>query len=694
MPVLIVGAGPVGLVLSILLAKLGVKSLVVERRLKHLHHPQAHFINNRTMEIFRRLGALSEEIEESQPPPDQWRNFVYCTSLTGPLLGIVDHLRPQDLTRKDSPTWVAHFSQHRLVPLLLQRAERFGVHVGQDIDCDPRLIVDEEIGSMGHIKFGHECISVEETLEGAKAGLQATGSGAQYSSTVKCDFLIGADGSASSVRRLMGVKMEGEHALQNLISIHFFSNQLAQYLSQNRPGMLYFVFNPRAIGVLIAHDLRLGEFVVQVPFYPPQQSSEDFTIEACKHVIFSLAGLDLTDLEIKTVRQWAMHAQVAERYVSDHRHIILAGDAAHRFPPAGGFGMNTGIQDAHNLAWKLAAILNDVAPHAILSTYEAERHPIAKANTALSLSNFKAAMSIPSALGLDPSNARLIHQAINSRVGSLLPTGLQRTVLERIFALGRSQLSPFILNTYNPLGSTRLQRVKHILEEGQSLQLQFPAEDLGFRYKSGALFMGEEVSQDVDKNVHLSTRKEYHPVCKVGARLPHLSITILDKSLQKTEKGLCSTLDLIGGDSLEFLFFVGPNDSGRLWADSMLLVAKHFHVMLKVIVVWPIGYSSKVYEQMMKTSLTLPSDSVASEDMSTMHVWGHEKGELVMHVEEVDRCWWDLCKVPCVGAILVRPDDHVAWLSLIESSSDSIKELDNVFATVLKRPCQNIGNLT
>ncbi|XP_056695618.1 FAD-dependent monooxygenase apdD-like [Spinacia oleracea] len=100
-----------------------------------------------------------------------------------------------------------------------------------------------------------------------------------------------------------------------------------------------------------------------------------------------------------------MHAEVAEKFLSFENQVFLAGDAAHRFPPAGGFGMNTGIQDAQNLAWKLAAVVNGIAPTTLLSTYETERRPIAIFNTALSVQNFRAAMEVPAALGLDPTVA-------------------------------------------------------------------------------------------------------------------------------------------------------------------------------------------------------------------------------------------------------------------------------------------------
>ncbi|MFS7963626.1 putative FAD-binding domain, FAD/NAD(P)-binding domain superfamily [Helianthus anomalus] len=144
--------------------------------------------------------------------------------------------------------------------------------------------------------------------------------------------------------------------------------------------------------------------------------------------------------------------------------------------------MNTGIQDAHNLAWKLAAVIKGIAPMSILPTYEMERRPIALFNTDLSIQNFQAAMAVPAALGLDPATANSVHQVINNTVGSILPSTVQKTLLDGIFSLGRAQLLDFVLNENNPLGSSRLAKVRRIFEEGKSLQLQFPAEDLGFRY--------------------------------------------------------------------------------------------------------------------------------------------------------------------------------------------------------------------
>ena len=153
---------------------------------------------------------------------------------------------------------MAHFSQHQLVPLLCKQAERFGIQINSN------GVYGQGLDGLGELKLGHECVSLKENTESVKAEVLVAGSGKEDHLTINCSFVVGADGAASNVRRLIDVEMEGEGGLQNLISIHFFSTDLAQRLLKSRPGMLYFVFNSKAIGVLVAHDLRLGEFIVQV----------------------------------------------------------------------------------------------------------------------------------------------------------------------------------------------------------------------------------------------------------------------------------------------------------------------------------------------------------------------------------------------------------------------------------------------
>ncbi|XP_010248895.1 PREDICTED: uncharacterized protein LOC104591655 isoform X2 [Nelumbo nucifera] len=660
LPVLIVGAGPVGLVLSILLTKLGVKCAILEKNRTFSQHPQAHFINNRSMEVFRKLDGLAEEIQRLQPPVDLWRKFIYCTSLSGSVLGSVDHMQPEDFEQVVSPVSVAHFSQYKLTRLLVKQLEKLGFCV---CDSDGLETIDYGTLRAGEILMGHECVSIKYNDSCITVGACFVKEGKKIERNINCTILIGSDGAGSTVRKLMGIEMRGERDLQNLVSIHFFSQNLGHYLLHDRPGMLFFIFNTDAIGVLVAHDLNQGEFVLQVPFYPPQQNIKDFSFEVCKELILKLVGQNLVDIDVVDIKPWVMHAEVAEEFVSGGNRIILAGDAAHRFPPAGGFGMNTGIQDAHNLAWKIACLVKGIAPPSILRTYEMERRPIAIFNTALSVQNFKAAMSVPSALGLDPTVANKVHQIINSEVGSILPSGLQRALLNGIFTIGRAQLSEYILSERNPLGSSRLVKLQRIFDEGKSLQLQFPTEDLGFRYLQGALVPDSDKVPNALKETPTGLRRNFIPSAEPGSRLPHMTVKVLQKL---SNKETFSTLDLVSGNKIEFLLIVAPKKQSYDLARAAFKVAKEFKVSLKVCVIWP----HRVAEKM--------DGSRAALIPNTNYI----------DVEEVWRSssslsWWGICQVTDRGAILVRPDEHIAWRAKSEVLGDHVLEMEKVFSLVL-----------
>ncbi|XP_075656926.1 uncharacterized protein LOC142627034 isoform X1 [Castanea sativa] len=659
LPVLIVGAGPVGLVLSILLTKLGVKCAVLEKGKSFSKHPQAHFINNRTMEVFRKIDGLAEEIQRSQPPVELWRKFIYCTSLSGSILGSVDHMQPQDFEKIVSPISVAHFSQYKLTASLLKQLEdlSFHVHTSESFEgLNRRPLMGQEI------LMGHECVSIDATGQCVDVTVAFLKEGKCMEKNVQCNILVGADGAGSTIRKLVGIDLSGEKDMQKLVSVHFLSRDLGQYLINERPGMLFFIFNTEAIGVLVAHDLKQGEFVLQMPFYPPQQNIEDFSPEICKKLIFKLVGRELSDIDVIDIKPWVMHAEVAEKFVCNDNRIILAGDAAHRFPPAGGFGMNTGIQDAHNLAWKIASVVKGIAPSSILETYETERKPIAIFNTALSVKNFRAAMSVPAALGLDPTIANSVHQVINSGVGSVLPSGLQRAILDGIFTIGRAQLSEHLLNESHPLGSMRLAKLRHIFEEGKSLQLQFPAEDLGFRYRKGAL-IPESDSVLGAPELPTGRRRDYVPSADPGSRLPHMNVKVLS-NLSNEE--ICSTLDLVSGDKVEFLLIIAPVEESYHLAHAAFKLAKEFEVSAKVCVLW--SADSKGIEEGSNAALT---------------PW-----ENYVDVVEVKRSstlpsWWDICQMTDKGAILVRPDEHIAWRAKWRVVGDPITEMKRVFSAIL-----------
>ncbi|XP_034695717.1 2,4-dichlorophenol 6-monooxygenase isoform X1 [Vitis riparia] len=662
-PVLIVGAGPVGLVLSILLTKLGVKCAILEKSKTFSKHPQAHFINNRSMEVFRKLDGLADEIQKSQPPVDLWRKFIYCTSLYGSVLGSVDHMQPEDFKQVVSPISVAHFSQYKLTALLLKQLENlsFRVHNWEGWEGLNHGHVREK-----QILMGHECVSIDATDDCINVTASFLKEGKCMKRNIQCSILVGADGAGSTVRKLAGITMKGEEDLQKLVSIHFLSKELGQYLLNERPGMLFFIFNTEAIGVLVAHDLKQGEFVFQIPFYPPQQSLHDFSPEVCEKLIFKLVGQELVDIDVIDAKPWVMHAEVAEKFVSCDNRILLAGDAAHRFPPAGGFGMNTGIQDAHNLAWKLASLVKGIAPSSILHTYDTERRPIAIFNTELSIQNFRAAMAVPATLGLDPTVANSVHQVITNGIGSILPSGLQRAVLDGIFTIGRAQVSEYLLNEKNPIGSFRLAKLRRIFEEGKSLQLQFPAEDLGFRYLKGALVPDSDSAQDA-LEAPTGRRRDYIPTGAPGSRLPHMNVRLLSNL---TSEEICSTLDLVSGDKVEFLLIIAPVKESYQLAHAALKVAEEFKVSAKVCVMWPSNTD---------TGVKISSAGALMAWESYVDVVEVE----VKRSSTVKSSWWDMCQMTDKGAILVRPDEHIAWRVKAGIIGDPILEMQRVFSAIL-----------
>ncbi|KAK1267480.1 hypothetical protein QJS04_geneDACA016700 [Acorus gramineus] len=201
----------------------------------------------------------------------------------------IDGCRVSDFEQIVSPVSVAHFSQYKLSRLLIKRLENLDFHVR---NCDSPEVLNADFMLEREILMGHECTSLVPACDHVKVGLLIQKGGTKIQRNIRCNILVGADGARSTVRKLVGINMKGQRDLQKLISVHFLSEDLGQYLLHHRPGMLFFIYNPEAIGVLVAHDLSQGEFVMQVPFYPPQQSPEDFSpkklLRNLSHVIIEL----------------------------------------------------------------------------------------------------------------------------------------------------------------------------------------------------------------------------------------------------------------------------------------------------------------------------------------------------------------------------------------------------------------------
>jgi 2-polyprenyl-6-methoxyphenol hydroxylase-like FAD-dependent oxidoreductase len=199
---------------------------------------------------------------------------------------------------------------------------------------------------------------------------------------VRAQYMIAADGTQSAIRRMLGVTMIGPEAVYDSVNILFNADLRAW--TAHRPAALYFVEQPdlKATFLTINGVNRWGFLINNLPL---DGSSDEYTSERCAAIVRQAAGVPDLDVEILSAVSWVAAGQVAERYRRDR--VFLAGDAAHHMPPTGGFGLNTGVQDVHNLAWKLAAVLHGWAGPGVLDSYEDERLPYGRAITEQALAN-------------------------------------------------------------------------------------------------------------------------------------------------------------------------------------------------------------------------------------------------------------------------------------------------------------------
>ena len=362
-PVLVIGGSLVGLSTALFLAGHGIQSLVVERHSGTAIHPRAGHFNLRTLEILRSAG-LEETIRRrsvEQYPPDGGISNV--ESLAGREIALFF----ADLNAgvaEFSPTIRLFINQDALEPILRARAA--------------------ELGAM--LRYRTECTSLEQDDDGVTAVLTDLETGEH--SRVRARYAVAADGNRSPVRNGLGISMRGHGVLSNSITIYFRAERdLAPLLAGRNQGVHY-VTNPVLRGffrldrsgnggflvVNLVGDTARPEIVAAYPEAPWANVAEGITKERALELLRAAIGVPGMPLVIEDIATWQAVADVADSY-SDRR-IFLAGDAVHVVPPNGGFGGNTGVHDAHNLAWKLALVLHGTAGPGLLATYDAERRPV------------------------------------------------------------------------------------------------------------------------------------------------------------------------------------------------------------------------------------------------------------------------------------------------------------------------------
>ena len=532
-PVVIVGAGPSGTMAALLLERLGVESLVVERRAGPQRAPAAHVVNARTFEICRAAGVDMEAIARAAIAPEDAGWVEWVTKLGGERLGRLPFERQGDDQLELTPTPLRNLSQNRFEPILLAA-----------------------LGTAPHWQQQWE--SAEQDAEGVTSRVRDLASGEVRE--LRSRYLLAADGAGSRVRKWLGIEPQGPDRLQTFVMIHLRA-ALRERLG-SPPSVLHFVSDPEASGALVVHDLD-EEAVFMVAYDDEKESLEDYDAERCAGLVRAALADPSLDFQVETISTWAMTAQVAERY-RDGR-VFLLGDAAHRFPPTGGLGLNSGVQDAHNLAWKLAFVLQGLAGEALLESYERERRPVAQNNANQSLKNALRLFEVAQALGIAPPDA-----------GS-------RERMEAVLA--------------SPEGRERVaDAIAH-----QAEHFDMPGLQLGFSYAPDA---------------PPPDPRRFEPSGAPGARLPHAWL--------EENGGQRSLLDRVPLGKL--LLLAGPE--GGAWLEA---------------------------------AQALDAEWLVAQRLS--------KDEL----PELPR-WLEIAGIEASGALLVRPDQHIAWRARSDAETAALEE--------------------
>lgn len=357
-PVLIAGGGLVGLSTAMFLAVQGVPSLVVEPLVGGSLLPRAAHFHLRTLELFRLAGIAEEVTAESGRDFLPEGAIVAMDSLAGRKVADIIPSLNQGVDEV-SPCRRLFITQPRLEPILRRRAETAGAQM-----------------LSGHQVVGvaQDAASVTVTVAPSDAGL-ASGAGS-VRREIRARYLVGADGAHSTVRSDLGIGFGGRGVFSNSITIYFTADLAPQIGGQ--PLSVIYVNHPLFGGFFrLDRACQSGFLVVNtVHDHPDGDAAADTSPERLTQLVRAGAGVDDLAVRIDGVARWRATAEAAERFAEGR--VFLAGDAAHLMPPNGGFGGNTGIHDAHNLAWKLAAVLRGAAGPALLDSYDAERRPVAR----------------------------------------------------------------------------------------------------------------------------------------------------------------------------------------------------------------------------------------------------------------------------------------------------------------------------
>lgn len=359
-PVLISGAGPVGLTLALNLSRLGIRSVLLNDRRQTTTHPKLDVVNCRSMEIFRQLG-LAERIRAAGNPTDANQYSAMAASASGPFYSVMSdrHLIYQPVSQAEQAIRACRDGS-----LPLESMQRIA-----QMHLEPVLMAEVEADPNIELRMGWRLYGFEQGSTGVVAMAHEVDSG--EAQQFFAQYLIGCDGPNSRVRNFLNIDYDGTRDLVGeLFIIHLRSDEIAGLFPNNQPYWHTWLTRPGFAGLLVSPDASRNDYVLHRPFAPRPGESLESVVDAA-------LGTRLR-YEIVQSGPWRPQFLVARSF--GRQRVFIAGDATHQFMPTGGLGMNTGVAEAHNLAWKLAACLAGWGGPRLLESYEAERLPVARRN--------------------------------------------------------------------------------------------------------------------------------------------------------------------------------------------------------------------------------------------------------------------------------------------------------------------------
>ena len=522
--VLVVGTGPAGGTCAALLATYGIEVMVVNRYRWLANTPRAHITNQRAMEVLRDLGhEVEAEAYLHATEQDLMGENVFCESLAGEEIGRMKSWGKHPLSRAEhlgsSPCHMNDLPQTFLEPILYSTA------------C--------KRGAQG--RMSTEYLRHEQDADGVTTTLLDRLSGSEFQ--VRSGYLVGADGGNSLVAEHIGTPIEGKMGVAGSMNI-LFRADLSKYVA-HRPSVLYWIMQPGAdvggIGMGLVRMIRPWNEWLIVWGYDINEPAPEVTPEFATGVARQLVGDPGLEIELLSANTWTVNDAYATNMQSGR--VFIMGDAAHRHPPSNGLGSNTSIQDAYNLAWKLAAVVKGHAGAGLLESYTVERAPIAKQIVTRANQSIGEFGPIFEALGMTGgTDIGKIKASMDARCDAGADGERQRAALREAIAFKKYEFDAHGV-------------------------------DMNQRYRSDAVVTDGQKEPKFDRDAEL----HHQPTTWPGAKLPHVWV------FDRNSGAPVSTLDLCGRGRFTVLTGIG----GEAWCEAAGKAAKALGIDIRCHVVGP-----------------------------------------------------------------------------------------------------------